>query len=147
MNQTFSFVGSSGLNLGVLAAGLILAFGVWRGRRDLGTSGAGEVMVATILTGFLPVLLFLLPDFARPTFGRTPAVPWPFLISGPLGLALGFVPLWVAVGWMERIRYETHPGAEHRRPPPALRQSPWLRALLFMALAVVGLALLYGTRR
>ena len=147
MNQTFSFVSSNGVNLGVLAAGLILAFGVWRGRRDLGTSGAGEVMVATILTGFVPVLLFLLPDFARPTVGRTPAVPWSFLISGPLGLALGLVPLWVAVGWMERIRQATPPGSEPRSPRPEARQSPWIRALLFAAIAVIGLALLYGTRR
>lgn len=147
MNQTFSFVSSSGVNLGVLAAGLILAFGVWRGRRDLGTHGALEVMAATILTGFVPALLFLLPDLPSPTFGQRPMVPWTFVISGPLGLALGLVPLWVAVGWMERIRQATPLGLEPRSPRPEARQSPWVRALLFAAVAVIGLALLYGTRR
>ncbi|MBB5235855.1 hypothetical protein [Deinococcus budaensis] len=46
MNEVLRLGGSAGLGLGVLAAGLLLAYGVWVGRRDLGMRGAWGVLGA-----------------------------------------------------------------------------------------------------
>lgn len=100
MNSVIN-MGGAGLSFGVLAAGLLLAYGVWQGRRDLGERAAWGVLGATILTGLLPMLLFLWP------LGTSPGSALPLLILQVVGTVLAFVPLYVAANWLEVIRKAT----------------------------------------
>lgn len=106
MNSVIN-MGGAGLSFGVLAAGLLLAYGVWQGRRDLGERAAWGVLGATILTGALtglllsPSLLIFLP-LDSPLGGTLP-----LLILQVVGTVLAFVPLYVAANWLEVIRKAT----------------------------------------
>jgi hypothetical protein len=88
----------------LLAAAAILAFGVWHGRRDLGVRGAQGVLAASLLPVLLPPAL----GFAWLGLTRSPlsGVVALVLLQAIL-LALSFLPLLVAVNWMQIIREDT----------------------------------------
>ncbi|CAM3447560.1 hypothetical protein DESA109040_13075 [Deinococcus saxicola] len=100
MNSVIN-MGGAGLSFGVLAAGLLLAYGLWQGRRDLGMRAAWGILGATILAGILPSLLFFLPP--GPRLGGA----LPLLILQVVGTLLAFLPLYVAANWLEVIREAT----------------------------------------
>ncbi|WP_278913927.1 hypothetical protein [Deinococcus wulumuqiensis] len=102
MNQMVNFSGG-GLSFGVLAAGLIFAFGLWRGREDLAKRAARDVLLATILTslvGMLPFLWLTSLNFNR----GIPSAPLLGIVWTVVVTLLNFVPLAVAARWMEQIR-------------------------------------------
>ena len=57
MNPTINLGSGTGLVLGVVAAGLILGYGVWTGQRSAGLRGALGVLLTTLLCGLPPLLL------------------------------------------------------------------------------------------
>lgn len=112
MNTSTNFNVSPGSSdIGLLAAGLILAYGVWMGRRDLGVRAALGVL-GTLLLASLPIGLF-----GGLVFGRlfTGGLSGPlaalvlFILPAMLNLSLALLPLYVAVNWMEVIRDAVRP--------------------------------------
>ncbi|GHF59236.1 hypothetical protein HNQ07_003903 [Deinococcus metalli] len=107
MNQTIT-LGGGGTSAGVLAAATILAYGVWVGRRDLGVRAMWGVLLTVAATTMVPyvVPITALGVFLGAVPGRAPTA----VIAALLGIgttALAFVPLYVAVNWLEVIRRET----------------------------------------
>ncbi|PNY81338.1 hypothetical protein [Deinococcus koreensis] len=111
MNTNTNFnLGNLGSDFGLLAAGLILAYGVWVGRGDLGMRAAWGVLGSVIVTSFLPLLFFntLISRFLVPGGGGLAL----FLGSAALttvSTLLAFLPLYIAVNWMEVIRGASRP--------------------------------------
>ncbi|GGL93464.1 hypothetical protein GCM10010840_34360 [Deinococcus aerolatus] len=92
-----------------LAAGLVLAYGVWTGRRDLGLRGAVGVLGTALLAGLpLPFLLLTRAGWSTPAQSGVGTL-MTFLLAGGLGILATFLPVYVAVNWMEVIRSETRP--------------------------------------
>ncbi|MFC4427313.1 hypothetical protein [Deinococcus navajonensis] len=90
----------------LLAAGLVMAYGVWTGRRDLGTRGAFGVLGAAALSS-LPLLLLAQSGWTSPRLSGAAGFAGTlvsFLTLTVLSITGGFVPLYVAVNWMEVIR-------------------------------------------
>lgn len=111
MNTTIN-LGNVASSFTLVAAALVLAYGVWVGRRDLGVRGALGVLGTTILTSLaswlLTTFLFLGPS-GNP-FGGIAGV----LRSAVLMLvstAIAFVPYYIAVNWLEVIRDAARPRA------------------------------------
>ncbi|PTA67542.1 hypothetical protein [Deinococcus arcticus] len=96
----------AGFEVALLAAGAIFAYGVWMGRRDLGFRAALGVLGAS-LWSLLPVGLWFLSAGGRSTPGG--ALPFLIGLSWVLSFALSFLPVYVAVNWLEVIRWETRP--------------------------------------
>ncbi|WP_295819563.1 hypothetical protein [uncultured Deinococcus sp.] len=115
MNSTVN-LGNLGSGFGVLAAALILAYGVWVGRRDLGMRAMWGVLAAVLLTSLLPLVIFrtslvgLLVGGVGGTFLSTLGT----VLLGVVSTALAFLPLYVAVNWLEVIR-QASDGSMHSR--------------------------------
>ncbi|MFC3833718.1 MULTISPECIES: hypothetical protein [Deinococcus] len=115
MNSTVN-LGNLGSGFGVLAAALILAYGVWVGRRDLGMRAMWGVLAAVLLTSLLPLVIFrtslvgLLVGGVGGTFLSTLET----VLLGVVSTALAVLPLYVAVNWLEVIRRASD-GAMHSR--------------------------------
>lgn len=96
-------VGGS-LDIGLLAAGVIFAYGVWVGRRDLGQRAALGVLGA-MLWSVLPSLMVITNVGWLMGWLGLLITPASFLLS----IALGFLPVLVAVNWLGVIRQEVQP--------------------------------------
>lgn len=86
----------------LLAAGAILAFGAWQGRRDLGTRGAQGVLAASLFVTLLPLVIGYTLLFR---LSGSPLVT--LVILNVAQFVLAFLPLYVAVNWMQIIREDT----------------------------------------
>lgn len=88
----------------LVAAGL-LAFGIWRGRADLGQRGFIGVMLTSLLTTLLGAFLALGPINSGGVNGIGKLV-----LGGALMSYLGgALPLWVAGHWFRVIKQSTEP--------------------------------------
>ncbi|WP_221090101.1 hypothetical protein [Deinococcus aquaedulcis] len=96
----------AGFEVALLAAGAIFAYGVWMGRRDLGFRAALGVL-GSMLWSLLPAGLWFLMASGRPLSGGM--LPLLMGVGWVLSFALSFLPVWVAVNWLEVIRWETRP--------------------------------------
>ena len=104
MDQTINLGSGTGLVLGVVAAGLILGYGVWTGQRGAGLRGAAGVLLSTLLCGLPPLLLATGAfPFMRGVNGAAEATMRFFLMSA-LSLVLAFLPLLVAANWLGVLR-------------------------------------------
>ncbi len=93
-----------------VAAGLVLAYGVWTGRRDLGLRGALGVLGTALLAGLPLPFLLLTPGWISPVQSGAAAYAgtlMTLLLGSALGILATFLPVYVAVNWMEVIRSET----------------------------------------
>lgn len=95
---------SAGLDFGLLAAALILVFGIWRGRRDLGQRAALGVLTTLAGATVLSLLGFLLGFRGSGALG-SPLVM--LTIFSLVSLIVSFLPLYVAANWVEVILRET----------------------------------------
>ncbi|AXG99383.1 hypothetical protein [Deinococcus wulumuqiensis] len=109
MDQTINLGSGTGLVLGVVAAGLILGYGVWTGQRGAGLRGALGVLLTTLLCGLPPLLLATaaLP-LMNGVSGAAEATLRLFLLSA-LSLVLAFLPLLVAANWLGVLRHRAAP--------------------------------------
>ena len=104
MDQTINLGSGTGLVLGVVAAGLILSYGVWTGQRSAGLRGALGVLLTTLLCGLPPLLMATAAvPFMRGVNGAAEASLRLFLLSA-LSLVLAFLPLLVAANWLGVLR-------------------------------------------
>ncbi|UBV44174.1 hypothetical protein LAJ19_15330 (plasmid) [Deinococcus taeanensis] len=105
MNTTLN-LSTAGLSLGVLAAGLIFAYGVWLGRRETGWRAAQGVLAAVVLGSLLP-LPFLLGVPFMPG-GQFTTVSGAFMLAAAniVQVGLMFLPWLVAGNWLEILRRE-----------------------------------------
>ena len=90
-----------GSALGVLAAGLILAYAVWVDRRDLGVRAVLGILGTTVVVGLittLPSYISVIGSFQPRAIGRF------FLLYSLLSTAASFLPLYVAANWLGVIR-------------------------------------------
>lgn len=104
MEQTINLGSGTGLVLGVVAAGLLLGYGVWTGQRGTGLRGALGVLVTTLLCSLPPLLMATgaLPLMSGVS-GRAEASLRLFLLSA-VSLVLAFLPLLVAANWLGILR-------------------------------------------
>jgi hypothetical protein len=104
MNQVINVGGSAGLSLGVAAAGLLLAYGVWTGRRDLGLRAALGILGTALLTTLLSLIFIFIPFGSAPnTFTGALRL----LLLSVLPMLFSFLPLYVAANWLEVIKRST----------------------------------------
>ncbi|AAF11955.1 hypothetical protein [Deinococcus radiodurans] len=104
MNPTINLGSGTGLVLGVVAAGLILGYGVWTGQRDAGLRAALGVLLTTLLCGLPPLLLATFPMVGFFLNGSRVGVTLRLFVLSALSLALAFLPLLVAANWLEVLR-------------------------------------------
>ena len=112
MNPTINLGSGSGLVLGVVAAGLILGYGVWTGQRRAGLRGALGVLLTTLLCGLPPMLLTTFPGVSFFLNGSPVRVALSLFVLSALSLALAFLPLLVAANWLAVLR---RPSAQDRK--------------------------------
>ena len=95
---------SLGASTGILAAGLIFAYGVWLGRRDTGWRAAQGVLGAVVLGGVLPFLLIQLVPLLLSFNSRDLTGVFFAMILNIVGVLVAFLPWLVAVNWLEVLR-------------------------------------------
>jgi len=114
MNQTINVGGSAGLSLGVAVAGILLAYGLWVGRRDLGMRAALGIL-GTAPLAVISSLAFLFVPLS-PARGTLTGMLFLLLMSA-LSLLLSFLPLYVAANWLEVIRDTSRLENRTENPP------------------------------
>ncbi len=102
--NTILNLGSLGVSTGILAAGLIFAYGVWLGRRDTGWRAARGVLGAVVLGGVLPFLLIQFAPALLSYDSRNLTSLFLLTIVNIVGVLVAFLPWLVAGNWLEILR-------------------------------------------
>lgn len=100
-NPVFSGPSPAFLALVLLGAASVMAFGIWRGRPDLGGRAFWWVVLSSALLSVLSAWMTF-----RPLGMSSPLTLW-MLGGGVLAHLLGAVPLWIALRWMQTIKDAT----------------------------------------
>ena len=104
--NTILNLGSMAASTGLLAAGLIFAYGVWLGRRETGWRAAQGVLAAVVLGGVLPFLVIHWFPALLSYDSRNLASLFLTAALNIVGVLVAFLPWLVAVNWLEVLRRE-----------------------------------------